>query len=222
MTEPSAAQPRQFEILVVESNPADTMLTVAAFKAAGLNSGLNCVKDGSDALKYVRREPPYVDAPIPDLIFLDLSNPSLTSLEVLKVIKKTRSLMHIPIVVAAGSTDPQFIRAVYRLNGNCFIRKPEELTQFIRFVEICYEFWGKVVTLAPAPPMHRPRLKVVPPRGGGALPGRAARATRQSGSLLPAGPAKPTVKSRPAAQPDPQLHAPKGSGTCRRRGEKSE
>jgi CheY-like chemotaxis protein len=166
MAEPKASSTRQFEILVVESNPADTMLTVAAFKAAGLTTGLRCVSDGEDALRYVRREGAYAKAPIPDLIFLDLSNPRIAGLEVLKLIKTTPNLMHIPIVVAAGSTDPKFIRAVYQLNGNCFIRKPNELTQFIRFVQICYEFWGDVVTLSPRPakpPKPKPRAAA---RGG--------------------------------------------------------
>ena len=57
--------------------------------------------------------------------------------------------MHIPIVVAAGSDDPKFVRTVYELNGNCFIRKPSEMTEFLRFIETCYQFWGNVVTLSP-------------------------------------------------------------------------
>ena len=69
--------------------------------------------------------------------------------EVLKAIKSTPHLMHIPIVVASGSEDPAHIRAVYALNGNCFMRKPSDLTQFLRFVEMCYGFWGSV-TLSPA------------------------------------------------------------------------
>ena len=59
--------------------------------------------------------------------------------------------MHIPIVVAAGSDDPKFVREVYALNGNCFIRKPGELQEFVRFIETCYEFWSSVVTLWPQP-----------------------------------------------------------------------
>jgi two-component system, chemotaxis family, response regulator Rcp1 len=145
------ARPRQIEVLVVQSNPADTMLTVEAFHAAGLTSGLRCVTEGEDALRYVAREGEYADVPIPDLIFLDLSQPRVSGLQVLKVIKSTPELMHIPIVVAAGSDDPKFVRAVYALNGNCFIRKPGELDEFVRFIESCYEFWSKVVTLCPQP-----------------------------------------------------------------------
>jgi chemotaxis family two-component system response regulator Rcp1 len=152
---PGADTPRQIEVLVVQSNPADTFLTLEAFKAAGLTTGLHCVTDGFDALSYVRRKGRYSKVAVPDLIFLDLSQPRVSGLEVLKVIKSTPDLMHIPIVVAAGSDDPKFVRSVYKLNGNCFMRKPGELTEFLRFIETCYEFWSQVVTLPPRAPKRR-------------------------------------------------------------------
>ena len=149
LEEPQFKRLRQISILLVQSNPVDSLLTMEAFKAAGLTDGLHCVSDGQDALMYVLRKGRYARAPRPDMIFLDLSQPRVSGLGVLKVIKSTPALMHIPIVVAAGSDDPKFVRAVYALNGNCFIRKPGELTEFVRFIETCYEFWGNVVTLAP-------------------------------------------------------------------------
>jgi chemotaxis family two-component system response regulator Rcp1 len=156
MSSPSArlalpATRRQIEILVVESDPADTTLTEIAFKKAGLTSGFFSVSDGEDALAYVHKEGRYASVATPDLIFLDLSLPKVSGLEVLKAIKSTPHLMHIPVVVASGSDDPEHVRAVYALNGNCFMRKPHDLTQFLRFVEMCYEFWGSVVTLSPPP-----------------------------------------------------------------------
>jgi two-component system, chemotaxis family, response regulator Rcp1 len=153
------ASRRQIEVLVVQSNPADTLLAVEAFRAAGLTTGLSCVTEGEDALNYVGRKGNYAQVPTPDLIFLDLSQPRVTGLEVLKVIKSTPALMHIPIVVAAGSDDPKFVRTVYELNGNCFIRKPGELDEFVRFIESCYEFWGRVVTLARQPQAVRYRIR---------------------------------------------------------------
>src|ERR1700694_6318744 len=153
------ATARQIEVLVVQSNPADTLLTVEAFHAAGLTTGLSCVTEGEDALSYVRGEGKYAHVPTPDLIFLDLSQPRVSGLEVLKVIKSTPELMHIPIVVAAGSDDPRFVRAVYELNGNWFIRKPGELHEFVRFIQSCYEFWSRVVTLNPRPQAARYRAR---------------------------------------------------------------
>jgi two-component system, chemotaxis family, response regulator Rcp1 len=144
---------RQLEVLVVQSNPADTALTLEAFRVAGLTSGLHCVADGEDALMYVRREGKYAQEAVPDLIFLDLSQPRSSGLKVLTVVKSTPSLTHIPVVVAAGADDPEFVRNVYMLNGNCFMRKPEELAEFAKFIKACYEFWSNVVTL----PSYRPQ-----------------------------------------------------------------
>src|SRR4029450_12197081 len=124
---PTPRPRKQIEVLVVESNPADTRLTEEAFRAAGLTSGFRSVTDGEDDLSYVRREGKDENVPIPDLIFLDLSLPKVSGLEVLKAIKSTSSLMHIPIVVASGTDDPAQIRAVYALNGNAFMRKPTDL-----------------------------------------------------------------------------------------------
>jgi chemotaxis family two-component system response regulator Rcp1 len=143
---------KEITILVVENNDAEQRLMLEAFKAAGITSGLVYVTDGEDALMYVRGEGKYKGHITPDLIFLDLSLPKVSGLEVLREIKSSPDLMHIPIVVASGSDDPAVIRAVYALNGNCFIRKPNELGQFLRFIEMCYEFWGTVVTLSPRIP----------------------------------------------------------------------
>ena len=150
---PEPAVRKQIEILVVESDPADTRLTEVAFRAAGLTSGFRSVTDGEDALAYVHKQGRYASVKTPDLIFLDLSLPRVSGLEVLSAIKSTPHLMHIPIVVASGSDDPEHVRAVYALNGNCFMRKPHDLTQFLRFIEMCYEFWGSVVTFSP--PLHK-------------------------------------------------------------------
>jgi len=165
----------QIHVLLVQSNPADSMLTRAAFKAAGLIRGLSCVSDGEDALMYVRKKGRYAHVHLPDVIFLDLSQPRVSGLELLKVIKSTPELMHIPIVVAAGSDDPKFVRAVYALNGNCFIRKPGELEEFVRFIETCYAFWGRVVTLSP--PRKAPSLSIRKKNKAQTLPPRA-RASR--------------------------------------------
>jgi chemotaxis family two-component system response regulator Rcp1 len=145
----SVLSAKQIAILIVESNPAEAWLITEAFKAAGITGGLNTIGDLKDAVMYTRRQGKYVNAPTPDLIFLDLSFREKDGLDVLKEIKSTPSLVHIPVVVASGSDDPSLVRAVYKLNGNCFIRKPEELGELLRFIKTCYQFWSSVVTLSP-------------------------------------------------------------------------
>src|SRR5271165_4574369 len=144
----SESTSRRFAILIVEANPAEVLLISEAFKASGINTGLYVITDLDDALAYLRHKGKYATATLPDLIFLDLSFRETDGLAVLKEIKSTPALVHIPIVVAAGSDDPKLVRAVYNLNGNAFIRKPNELGELLRFVKTCYQFWGTVVTLS--------------------------------------------------------------------------
>jgi two-component system response regulator len=145
---PAPAKPaRPFAILIVEGNPAEVLLISEAFKASGITTGLYVIADLDDALSYLRREGKYGNVTVPDLIFLDLSFRETEGLAVLREIKSTPALIHIPIVVAAGSDDPELVRSVYSLNGNAFIRKPNELGELLRFVKTCYQFWGSVVTL---------------------------------------------------------------------------
>jgi chemotaxis family two-component system response regulator Rcp1 len=139
------------EVLIVESNPVDALRTITAFRAAGLTNGIHCVRDGEDALSYLRREGRYTQARIPDLIFLDLAQPRVSGLQALKIIRSTPALKHIPVVVAADAEEPAFIQAVYSMHGNGFIRKPPDLLQFLRCIESCYEYWVSIVTLERQP-----------------------------------------------------------------------
>jgi two-component system, chemotaxis family, response regulator Rcp1 len=144
----SAASTREIAILVVESNPAEVLLISEALKAAGITGGFHATTDLNNALLYLRRLGKYANVARPDLIFLDLSFREEDGLSILKEIKSTPSLLHIPIIVASGSLDPKLVRAVYKLNGNCFIRKPNELGELLRFITTCCQFWGSVVTLS--------------------------------------------------------------------------
>ena len=137
------------EILIIESNSADATLTRIAFRAAGFTGGFYTVADGEEALAYVHQQNQYKDVSIPDLILLALSLPKVSGLEVLRAIKTTPHLKHIPIIVVSGSQDPEQIKAVYAL-ANCFIRKTSDLDQFLELIESCHRFWGSVATLSPA------------------------------------------------------------------------
>jgi two-component system, chemotaxis family, response regulator Rcp1 len=94
-------------------------------------------------------EEKYAGHPHPDVIFLDLHLPKKSGLEVLAEIKANPRLVVTPVVVVSGSADPHEIREAYELHASCYVRKPDDLHNFLKFIRICYEFWGGVVTLPP-------------------------------------------------------------------------
>jgi two-component system, chemotaxis family, response regulator Rcp1 len=141
--------PEKFDVLIIENDPAAARLTKEAFREAGLLEGVVSIPDGDEALAYLQREGAHASKPHPDIIFLDLHLPRKSGLEVLKHIKEDVRLRRTPVVVVSGSEDPHEVREAYDLHASCYIRKPDDLHQFLRFIQICFEFWAWVVTLPP-------------------------------------------------------------------------
>lgn len=141
----------QLDILIVENDPAAAHLTKEAFREAGLLKSIISLPDGDEALAYLRRQGAHKLKPHPDIIFLDLHLPRKSGLEVLAEIKNSPRLAVTPVVVVSGSEDPKEVRRAYELHASCYIRKPDDLHQFLYFVKVCFDFWGSVVTLAPKP-----------------------------------------------------------------------
>ena len=134
-------------ILLIENDPAAAALTREAFKEAGMHEGITSVRDGDEALAYLRDEQNYEPHAHPDIIFLDLHLPRISGLDVLRELKSNAVWAPTPVVVVSGSVDPDEIRRAYELHASCYIRKPTDLDEFLRFIRVCYEFWGSVVTL---------------------------------------------------------------------------
>jgi two-component system, chemotaxis family, response regulator Rcp1 len=147
----SVKSPQQLDILLIENDPAAARLTKEAFREAGLTKCVRSVPDGDEALAHLRREGEHSEHPHPDLIFLDLHLPKKSGLEVLAEIKSNPRLKMTPVVVVSGSEDPNEVREAYELHASCYIRKPDDLDHFLRFIQICFDFWGTVVTLPEKP-----------------------------------------------------------------------
>jgi len=140
------------EILLVEDNEGDARLTREAFKDGKLHNGLHHVRDGVEALAFLRREGAYRNVPSPDLILLDLNLPRRDGREVLAEIKGDADLKHIPVVVLTTSNDEQDILRSYNLHANCFITKPVRLEDFLHVVRSIEDFWLTIVRLPPKTP----------------------------------------------------------------------
>ncbi|OGS50056.1 MAG: response regulator [Elusimicrobia bacterium RIFOXYB2_FULL_62_6] len=139
------------EILLVEDNPGDARLTVAALEEEKLYSKLHVVTDGAAALAFIRKEGEYAGRARPDLILLDLNLPKKDGLEVLKEIKCDGELKRIPVVVLTLSEAESDILKAYDLHANCYITKPVGLAQFTHVARSLQEFWLTTVRLPPNP-----------------------------------------------------------------------
>lgn len=137
------------EILLVEDNLGDIRLTQVALKDSKIANTLNVVKDGVDALAYLRREGPFANAIRPDIILLDLNLPRKDGREVLEEIKADESLRRIPVVVLTTSSADEDVIRSYNLHANCFITKPVDLNSFVTIVKSIEHFWFQIVNLPP-------------------------------------------------------------------------
>jgi len=107
------------------------------------------VRDGEEALSYLRREGDFADAPRPDLILLDLNLPRVDGREVLQVIKNDEDLRRIPVVVLTTSQADEDILRSYSLHANAYVTKPVDFERFIAVVRQIDEFFVSVVKLPP-------------------------------------------------------------------------
>jgi len=140
---------RPVEILLVEDNPGDERLTREALKEGKVYNNFHWVKDGVEAMEFLRRQGKYKDAPRPDIVLLDLNLPKKDGREVLEEIKTDEDLKRIPVVVLTTSKAEEDVLRTYNLHANCYVTKPVDLEKFIVVVKSIDVFWLTVVTLPP-------------------------------------------------------------------------
>lgn len=141
------AAARPIEILLVEDNPGDARLTQEALREGKLRNQIHHVRDGVEALAFLRRKGEFRAAPTPDIIFLDLNMPRKDGREVLAEIKADPSLRPIPVVVLTTSEAETDIVKSYELHANCYITKPVDLGKFTAVVHTIEDFWLSIVRL---------------------------------------------------------------------------
>ena len=142
-------QNRPVEILLVEDNPGDERLTREALKEGKVYSNLYWVKDGVEAMDFLRRKGRHAGAVRPDIVLLDLNLPKKDGREVLQDIKNDDELKRIPVVVLTTSKAEEDVLRTYNLHANCYVTKPVDLEKFIVVVKSIDRFWLTVVTLPP-------------------------------------------------------------------------
>ena len=135
------------DVLLVEDDPGDVLMTREAFADHKLQNVLHVVDNGADAMAFLRREGEYADAPRPDLVLLDLNLPRMDGREVLAAVKADEDLRSIPTVMLSSSDRPEDISGSYASAANSYVTKPASLTGLREGVQDLARYWIDVASL---------------------------------------------------------------------------
>ena len=117
---------KTFEILLVEDNEGDIILTTESLEDSKLIKNINVVKNGKDAVDFVMKEGSYIMVNRPDLILLDVNLPLKNGYEVLKIIKNNEKTKQIPVIMLTTSSSEDDVNLSIANHANAFITKPIE------------------------------------------------------------------------------------------------
>lgn len=137
----------QIHILLVEDNEGDILLTQEAFEEAKILTRLSVVRDGKEAMDFLNKQGKHTNAEMPDMVLLDVNLPKKNGHEVLKYIKGSDGLKHMPVIMLTTSSSPKDINLSYNNYANCFITKPVDVNEFIGVIATIENFWISIVKL---------------------------------------------------------------------------
>ena len=143
----AGAKNAAIRILVVEDNPGDLYLIRASLSLGDIPKQLSVVTDGEEALQFLSRTGSHQEAPIPDLILLDLNLPKVDGREVLERIKADPEWRHIPVVVLSTSTSERDVAGAYENHANCYLSKPHGVDEYLDLVHEIESYWLSCVAL---------------------------------------------------------------------------
>jgi CheY-like chemotaxis protein len=132
----------EVNILLVEDNEGDIILTLEALKETSLKNRVVVARNGEKALEMLENA-----IQLPDMILLDINLPKVDGIEVLTTIKNDHRFKAIPVIMLSTSSSDVDIKKSYENHANCFISKPVDLNRFIEVVKTIENFWISIVSL---------------------------------------------------------------------------
>ena len=136
---------KQFTVLLVEDDLNDIFLVKRAFRIAQLETPLQVVTDGQEAIDYLRGEGRYADRqahPLPQLLVMDMQMPRLSGFQVLEWIKRDGPFRRIPVVIVSSSDRAEDIDRAYELGANAYMVKPVDYRAVEHLFESITHYWG--------------------------------------------------------------------------------
>lgn len=137
-----SSQEQLIRFLLVEDDDRHAKLTMRCLERHRISNEVNRVSDGEAALQFLRREEPYADVWVPDVILLDLKLPKLDGLQVLEAIKADEKFALIPVVMMTTSDAESDRLRAYELKVNSYLVKPVDFEKFQAMVSDLSFYWG--------------------------------------------------------------------------------
>jgi two-component system response regulator len=141
---------RPAEILLVEDNEDDVVLTQEGFKLSKLVVNLHHVDNGERCMAFLRKQGPFTDAPTPDLILLDINMPVMDGREVMAQIVSDEALRHFPVIVLTTSASEADILHMYNLRCSSYLIKPIGFDSFVKAITELGNYWFKLAVIPSA------------------------------------------------------------------------
>jgi CheY-like chemotaxis protein len=131
-------------ILLAEDDPKDVELTLEALSEYNLANYVKVVKDGVEALEYLRCEGQYKERNkgLPAVLLLDIKMPRIDGIEVLEVIRADERLKMLPVVMLTSSREEPDLNKCYALGVNAYVVKPVDFKAFLDAVKHIGVFWA--------------------------------------------------------------------------------
>ncbi|MFD2696594.1 response regulator [Mesonia sediminis] len=132
---------RKVNVLLVEDNEGDILLTQEAFEESKVQADLSVVRNGQEALDFLFKRKDYEDAQRPDIILLDINIPIYNGHEVLQQIKTDEQLKTIPVIMLTTSNNQEDVKKCYEQHCNTYIVKPLDMEEFLEVILKIDQFW---------------------------------------------------------------------------------
>jgi CheY-like chemotaxis protein len=133
-------------ILLAEDSHEDAELTLAAFAEIKIANQVVVVKDGVEALEYLRCENKFQsrEKELPAVLLLDIKMPRMSGIEVLQAVRSDPGLKHLPVVMLTSSREEPDLKKCYELGVNAYVVKPVNISDFIHSVKHLGVFWALI------------------------------------------------------------------------------
>jgi len=131
-------------ILLAEDDPDDVLITQIAFRKARLANPLEVVRDGEEAIAYLKGEGAYADRaryPFPALLLLDLEMPKVDGFEVLEWLREQPFIGALPVAILTDSTPDPYVNRAYRLGADSYLLKPASPEELLPLVKRLRAHW---------------------------------------------------------------------------------